>query len=431
MKTPILSVKGTRDFYPEEMAIRNWLYKTAGKVAGSFGYQEYEGPYLESIELYAAKSGDELVNQQSYVFPDRDGNLITLRPELTPTLARMVAKRQRQLVYPLRWWSFGPCWRYERPQKGRSREFFQWNVDLLGVSSPEADAEVVAIVASFFGEVGLSPSQVNIHINDRRLVEAELAAMGVPASDHPTIFRLIDRRDKLSEDEWEAYAGELGISAATLNSLKKMLANEDLWKKSGELTRFFSAMKAMGLSAWVLYDPGIIRGLDYYTGIVFEAQEAQGDIRRAVLGGGRYDNLMEAVGGEPLPAAGFAMGDMVISLILQKHNLLPRNLVLHPASVLVTVFDEESQPASLTLAAELREAGIQVDCYPEAAKLGKQFKYADRAGIRLAVVLGSEEIANGLVAIKDLRTGSQEATPRGEAAAAIRKMLAVGADDPM
>jgi histidyl-tRNA synthetase len=429
MKTPILSVKGTRDFYPEDMAIRNWLYRTAGKVAESFGYQEYEGPFLESIDLYAAKSGDELVNQQSYVFPDRDGNLITLRPELTPTLSRMVAKRQRQLVYPLRWWSFGPCWRYERPQKGRSREFFQWNVDLLGVGTPEADAEIVAIVASFFRQVGLNPNQVNIHINDRRLVEAELSAIGIPDPDHQTIFRLIDRRDKMQEAEWEAYAQELGVSEAALNNLKSLLANEDLWKKSGQLIRFFKAMKAMGLDAWVVYDPGIIRGLDYYTGIVFEAQEAQGDIRRAVLGGGRYDNLMEAVGGEPLAAAGFAMGDMVITLILQKYNLLPSDLPLHPASVLVTVFDEESQPASLALAAELRQAGIYVDCYPEAAKLGKQFKYADRMGIYLAVILGSDEIRNNIVAIKDLGTGAQQTVPRGEATLTIKQMLAREAHD--
>jgi len=423
MKTPIQSVKGTRDFYPEDMAIRTWLHETARKVAESFGYQEYEGPFLESIELYAAKSGDELVNQQSYVFPDRDGDLITLRPELTPTLARMVAKRQRQLVYPLRWWSFGPFWRYERPQKGRSREFFQWNVDLIGVNTPEADAEVVAIVASFFSEVGLNPHQVNIHINDRRLVDAELTELGVPASEHAQIFRLIDRRDKMHEAEWEAYAQEAGVAAHTLDGLKSLLANEALWKKSDQLMRFFTAIEALGLSDWVVYDPGIIRGLDYYTGIVFEAQEAEGEIRRAVLGGGRYDNLMEAVGGDPLPAAGFAMGDMVISLILQKHNLLPGNLSLWPASVLVTVFDDASQPASLALASELRQAGLKVDCYPEAAKLGKQFKYADRIGIRLAVVLGSDEIRNNFVSIKDLSTGAQQTVPRDEVVHAVQHML--------
>jgi len=429
MKTPILPVKGTRDFYPEDMAVRTWLHKTVRKVSESFGYQEWEGPFLESIDLYAAKSGEELVNQQSYVFPDRDGDLITLRPELTPTLARMVAKRQQQLVYPLRWWSFGPFWRYERPQKGRSREFFQWNIDLVGVNSPEADAEIVAIVASFFSEVGLSPAQVNIHVNDRRLVDSELNSLDVPAANHPVIYRLIDRRDKLREAEWETYAQELGVDTQTLTGLKALLANDQLWKKSDQLIRFFNATEAMGLSDWVLYDPGIIRGLDYYTGVVFEAQEAVGDIRRAVLGGGRYDNLMEAVGGEPLPATGFAMGDMVISLILQKHGLVPSSLASYPASVLVTVFDIDTQPASLALATELRRSGLSVDCFPEAAKLGKQFKYADRRGIRLAVVLGSDEIHNNLVSIKDLRTGAQQTAPRTEAAAAIRQMLVTAQQD--
>ncbi len=256
MKTPILPVKGTRDFYPEDMAVRTWLHKTVRKVSESFGYQEWEGPFLESIDLYAAKSGEELVNQQSYVFPDRDGDLITLRPELTPTLARMVAKRQQQLVYPLRWWSFGPFWRYERPQKGRSREFFQWNVDLIGVNSPEADAEIVAIVASFFSEVGLSPEQVNIHVNDRRLVDAELNSLDVPAEKHPAIYRLIDRRDKLREAEWEAYAQELGVDTPTLTGLKALLADDQLWKKSDPLIRFFNAIEAMGLSDWVLIRPG-------------------------------------------------------------------------------------------------------------------------------------------------------------------------------
>jgi histidyl-tRNA synthetase len=411
------------------MAVRTWLHRTVRKVSESFGYQEWEGPFLESIDLYAAKSGEELVNQQSYVFPDRDGDLITLRPELTPTLARMVAKRQQQLVYPLRWWSFGPFWRYERPQKGRSREFFQWNVDLIGVNSPEADAEIVAIVASFFSEVGLSPAQVKIHINDRRLVDSELNSLDIPAAKHPVIYRLIDRRDKLREAEWETYAQELGVDTPTLTGLKALLADDQLWKTSEPLMRFFNAIEAMGLSHWVLYDPGIIRGLDYYTGVVFEAQEAVGDIRRAVLGGGRYDNLMEAVGGEPLPATGFAMGDMVISLILQKHGFLPSNLASYPASVLVTVFDIDTQLASLALAAELRRAGLSVDCFPEAAKLGKQFKYADRLGIRLAVVLGSDEIRNNLVAIKDLSTGAQQSVARSDAANTIRQMLATAQRD--
>ena len=181
MKPTIHPVKGTRDFYPEEMALRNYIYATVRKVSESFGYQEWDAPFLEPIDLYAAKSGEELVSQQSFVFPDRSGDLITLRPELTPSLARVVAQRQKQLVYPLRWWSWGPFWRYEKPQKGRTREFFQWNIDLIGVESPEADAEIAAVGAAFFHAVGLGPDSIRILVNDRRLAERQLAEVGVPA----------------------------------------------------------------------------------------------------------------------------------------------------------------------------------------------------------------------------------------------------------
>jgi len=173
MKNVVQSVKGTRDFYPEQMAVRTWLYETVREVAESFGYQEWEAPLLETLDLYAAKSGEELVKEQSYVFKDRGGDEITLRPELTPSLARLIAQKQQQLTFPLRWWSFGPFWRYERPQKGRTREFFQWNVDMLGPNTPEADAENVAVLATFFQRVGLTPNEVMILVNDRRLIDAQ------------------------------------------------------------------------------------------------------------------------------------------------------------------------------------------------------------------------------------------------------------------
>ncbi len=202
----IPSVKGTRDFYPEQMRVRSWLYRTMRRVSELFGYEEYDGPFLEYLELYAAKSGEELVREQAFVFQDRGGEWITLRPELTPSLARMVARKQRQLTYPLRWWSFGPMWRYERPQKGRSREFFQWNVDLIGANSPEADAELVAIGATFLREAGLHPEEVQILVNNRRLVDAQLERLNIPAEQRPAVLRLIDRRDKMPPQRWESYA---------------------------------------------------------------------------------------------------------------------------------------------------------------------------------------------------------------------------------
>jgi histidyl-tRNA synthetase len=276
MKNVIPSIKGTRDFYPEEMAMRDFLYATMRRVSESFGYQEYDGPFLESIDLYAAKSGEELVKEQSFVFPDRGGDLITLRPELTPTLVRMVAQRQRELVFPLRWWSWGPFWRYERPQKGRTREFFQWNVDIIGAVSPEADAELAAVMATFFKEVGLQPEEVKVLVNNRRLMEAELAKIGIGLDLRAAVFRLIDRRDKLSPADWDSYALETGLRLPQLDGLKKLLADNELWQNSDELVRFFRAVEALGVSDYVVFAPHIIRGLDYYTGTVFEAQEQKG-----------------------------------------------------------------------------------------------------------------------------------------------------------
>ena len=423
MTNIIPPLKGTRDFYPEVMAIRKWLYNTIALVSESFGYQEYDGPFLESLELYAAKSGEELVKDQSFAFADRGGDMITLRPELTPSLARMIAQRQRQLVFPLRWWSYGPFWRYERPQKGRTREFFQWNADLIGADSPEADAELVALIAAFFTRVGLSPDDAVILVNNRRLLDAQLQAVGISVVQKPVVSRWIDRRDKLSAEAWVAYGSEIGLTNSQIDAMQNMLEDKELWQQSEELVRLFSAAQTMGISPYLKFDPGIVRGLDYYTGTVFEAQEARGEIRRAILGGGRYENLVAAVGGDPLPGVGFAMGDVVISLILESKGLVPADVSAYPAAVLVTVFDKELQPASLALASTLRQAGINTNLYPEAAKLPKQFKYADRLGIRLAAVIGPDEAAQELVTLKNLADGSQVTIPASQVPPAIREKL--------
>ncbi len=422
MKNIIQSVKGTREFYPEEMALRNWLYSKIRQVSQSFGYQEYDGPFLETIELYAAKSGEELVKEQSFVFPDRGGNLITLRPELTPSLARLVAQRQNQLIYPLRWWSFGPFWRYEKPQKGRTREFFQWNIDLIGVDCPEGDAELVAIAAEFFKAVGLTSNEVKILINDRRLVDKQLSILGIDdPEEKKKMLNIIDRRDKLSAGEWDAYVLESGFSQDQLDGLKKILDDKELYKSSPEVMRFFEVLKALGVDEYVVYDPRVVRGLDYYTGIVFEARDV-GENARAILGGGHYDNLVEDVGGNPLPAVGFAMGDVVMPIVLEQFGKLPE-LKLYPANVLVTVFDEASQAYSLKIAAKLREAGISVMAYPKAAKIGKQFKYADRLGVRYVIVAGPDECDNETLQVKDMQSGEQTSVKLNEAVASIQKLM--------
>ena len=421
MKTIIQPVKGTREFYPRQMEIRRWLYAKIEEVATQFGYEEWDGPFLEKIDLYAAKSGEELVKEQSFVFPDRSGELIALRPELTPSLARMVAQKQNELVYPLRWWSFGPFWRYEKPQKGRSREFFQWNIDLIGIESAEADAELVAICATFLKSTGITPEQVKIIINHRELIDGELVKLGIDAELKKKIFRLIDRQDKMSAERWKEIALEIGLSQAQLDGIISMLTRKDLWKESAGLCRVFEVLENMGLRDYVDYDPKIIRGLDYYTGIVFEAWDVGGD-GRAVLGGGHYANLIGDVGGNPLGGVGFAMGDMMITLLLEKYGKIPPQATFNK-TVLVTVFDENLMMSSVSFANELRSNGIKTICYPESAKLQKQFKYADRLGIQIAATIGPDEDAAGKVAIKNLKDGTQEVLLKAEAIRKIKEQL--------
>jgi histidyl-tRNA synthetase len=409
MKNIIKSVKGTRDFYPDEMARRDWLVEKLKTASESFGYRRYEGPCLETIELYAAKSGEELVKEQAFVFEDRGGDPITLRPELTPTLARMVANQQNQLVLPLRWWAFGPFWRYERPQKGRTREFYQWNIDLIGSDAVQADAELLAVAANFLKLVGLKSDMVQILVNDRRLMDRKLTEIGISSDTKPDLLRMIDRIDKQPSDVWEKNVADLGLSADQIVSIRALLANTQLWKESEELSLLFEYIKALGVGEYIMYEPKIIRGLDYYTGLVFEAHEVKGEFR-AILGGGHYANLVADVGGQPLPGVGFAMGDVVITLVLEAYGLLPADLS-YPDTVFVTVFNEEMLVESIRLATDVRENGFHV-ILAEPDKLTKQFKLADRLGVKFALVLGPDELANGTIVVKDLGTFEQRSISR-------------------
>ena len=423
MSTKIQPVKGTREFYPEQMALRNFINDKVRAASQAFGYAEWDAPFIETIDLYAAKSGEELVKKQSFVFTDRGGDEVTLRPELTPSLARMIAAKQGELTFPVRWWSFGPFWRYEQPQKGRSREFFQWNIDLLGADSPEADAELIAVAATFLRSVGLEPARATIFVNDRRLINSQFESLGIPPEQRTATLGLIDRRAKMDASKWDENALEIGLSQKQLDDLKSILADFNLWKTSPELTRLFATLDALGVREFVKFDPNITRGLLYYTGIVFEAFDVSGSVRRAILGGGRYDNLLADVGGQPLPATGFAMGDVVIGIVLQEAGLVPE-FVPSPASVLVTVFDDSLRLQSIALAAELRKAGMNTMVYPEPAKLPKQFKYADKMKMRVAVTIGPEEAANVQVAVKNLENGEQVIVSREAAVEVIRKILA-------
>ena len=422
MTNKIRTVKGTREFYPEQMSLRNYLYEKVRAASETFGYQEYDGPFIETIDLYAARSGEELVKKQAFTFEDRGGELVTLRPELTPSLARMIAARQNELTYPLRWWSFGPFWRYEQPQKGRTREFFQWNIDLLGVNAPEADAELIAVAASFLRSVRLSTERAQIHVSNRRLMESQFNILDVPTEKRFDVANLIDRRAKMDSARWDEYALEIGLTQSQLGGLKSLLGNLDLWKQSEELTRTFAALETLGVKEYVKFDPSIMRGLLYYTGTVFEAFDTSGSLKRAILGGGRYDNLLEEVGGQPLPGVGFAMGDVVIGIVLQEAGLLP-DFAPTPAQILVTVFDEKLSPQSYGLAAELREAGMKTIVYPEPAKLPKQFKFADRMKMKVALVLGPDEAEKGSVVVKNLSNGEQVQIQREASVESIKGLL--------
>ena len=411
--TTIQAVKGTRDFYPEQMAFRNWLYAKVRETSQRFGYQEWEAPILERFELYAAKSGEELVNEQSFVLTDRGGDKLVLRPELTPSLARLIAQQQATLTLPARWFSYGPFWRYERPQRGRTREFFQWNIDLLGAEMPAADGEIVSIGAEFLRNLGLTADEVVIRLNNRRLMERKLAEIGVSEDQRIEVFRLIDRRDRMPSDKWADWALDIGLSAGQVDALRDLLANTELWLESEELREVFATAEAFGLADYLLYDAGIVRGLDYYTGPVFEAFDRAGRFR-AIFGGGRYDNLVANVGGDRITGVGFAMGDVIIELVLERAGKRP-DLPVSPSDVLVTLFAAELYPQTVALAARLRAAGLNAEQYLEPERLGKQFRYADRQGIPFVAILGPDEAQTGQVAVKNLVTGDQQSYPLNEA----------------
>jgi histidyl-tRNA synthetase len=417
----IRSVKGTRDFYPKDMAFRRWMFDIIRDVSTRFGYQEYEGPCLEFIDLYAAKSGEELVKEQAFVFSSPGDDMLTLRPELTPTLARMVAQKQYEIPMPLRWWSIGPFWRYENPQRGRTREFYQWNIDLVGTETAAADAEIVAVAATFLKETGLSADKVRIYVNNRRLMDQALSSLAIEQTLRPSVFKVIDKLDKLSEKDWCTYALEAGLTQEQVDGLLTLLNNQDLWQESDELIEFFDLLEGFGIAEYVTYNPKVIRGLDYYTGTVFEAFELGGQ-SRALLGGGRYDNLVSDVGGQRLPGVGFAMGDVVIELVLRDAGVIPGNIEGAP-QVIVTVFNEQMLEESIKISADLRQAGYRTLTYTDVDKLGKQFKFADRLDIPVAVILGPDELQNGQVAIKNLKTREQVTINRNDILCQIDEFL--------
>jgi len=416
--TTFSTLPGFRDFYPEDFAVRAAIFAAWREAARRFGFEEYDGPPLEPLELYIEKSGAEIVHQL-YNFVDKGDRPVALRPEMTPTLARMAGARARSLRKPIRWFSIPQLFRYERTQRGRLREHFQWNVDILGEEDILADAEVLAVALTALQLLGLGAEDVVARINDRRLLERLLLHTGVPAEQLPTVYAVIDKlgREEPSRTR-ERLEVEAGLGEATIGEIFRIFEYGSFEALAGayaavpgvseELDRlgeYFRLLEAMGLGDFVRFDPTIVRGLAYYTGTVFEIFDRAGELR-AVCGGGRYDNLLRAVGGVDLPGVGFGMGDVVLGELLADRGLLPE---YRPRLdyYLIAIRPEE-RPLLLRLGHDLRRAGYSVGYGLHPAGVGRQFKDADALGAERAVILGPDEVARGVAVVKDMKTGAEQ-----------------------
>ena len=406
-------VRGTRDFYPEDMRLRNWLFERFHSAARSHGFEEYDAPVLESEELYTRKAGEEIVGQL-YNFEDKGGRRVALRPEMTPSLARMVMARAGGLALPIKWYSIPQCWRYERTQRGRGREHYQWNVDIWGMNGIEADAELLSVLVQFFDSVGLSSEDLVIRISSRKVLEEVLGSLGLEGEIFAQTCVIVDKMDKLPEDVIEAQLSDLGLASESISTIRSVLGITDLESLSSalasdsealiELQTLFSLCDSYGISDWVSFDASVVRGLAYYTGPVFEAHDKAGNLR-AICGGGRYDKLIGTLGGNDLPATGFGFGDMVVMELLADKGLLPE--LSNGVGEVVFGMGSELRGAAMQVAAKLRSAGRTVDLVLEEKKMKWVFKHAERCGATRLVMVMPDEWAEGKVRIKDLDTGEE------------------------
>ncbi|MGB1468182.1 MAG: histidine--tRNA ligase [Candidatus Thalassarchaeaceae archaeon] len=406
-------VRGTRDFYPEDMRIRNWLFDNFTDAALLHGFDEYDAPVLEHEELYTRKQGEE-ITQQLYNFEDKGDRKVALRPEMTPSLARMVMARAGGLPMPIKWFSIPQCWRYERTQRGRGREHYQWNVDIWGTNEISADAELISILVTFFEGVGLTAKDLVIKISSRKVLEEVLGSLEISEEIFSKTCIIVDKMDKLPVDIIEEQLTELGHNSDAISKIQSIfgiknmdeLANS-LGKESSavsELNSLFDSIDSYGILEWVEFDASVVRGLAYYTGAVFEAHDREGKFR-AICGGGRYDKLLSTLGGKDLPATGFGFGDMVIMELLAEKNLIPE--LISGIEDIVIPLNPELRSASVMVAAALRDTGRTVDLVLEDKKLKWAFKHAERIGADRLVMVMPEEWKSGKVRIKDLQSGEE------------------------
>ena len=414
----IAPVKGTRDFYPPDMAVRNYIVDGWKQVSLRNGFEEYDGPIFEYLKMFQIKSGDEIV-EQLFSLRDRGGRDLALRPEITPTLARMVNQRINALPRPIKWFSVPRLFRAERPQKGRLREFFQWNIDIIGIDQTLADAEIIFTTVDYLRQVGLTPRDVKVRISSRKLLAAILKSYGVPADKLDALYVILDKKAKLPAETFEQLLAEQVPDKNTLDKIvafmivDSMPALEELIKaESDEFVAYqqvkttLATLDAMGVGEFCVYDPSIVRGLAYYTGIVFEVHEAGGELR-AICGGGRYDNLLRDFGGPAISATGMGMGDCVLEILLREKGLLGESVSQKELDYFVAFAEGCGGDTVYRIVAELRARGFSGSfSYKSKAGLSKQFKEASAQNAKKCIIIG-DEFKDHKLAVKDMATGEQ------------------------
>jgi histidyl-tRNA synthetase len=429
------TLPGFREFYPEDLARRNHLFRLWRQTAVAFGFAEYDAPVLEPLELYRRKSGDE-IEQQLFAFTDKGGREVALRPEMTPSVCRLVGAKANTLRRPIKWFSIGEFYRYERMQRGRGRCFFQFNADLFGEPGPEAEVELIALLVQCLRAFGLGAADFTVRVSDRHLWFFFLEALGCDEEQTRALWGAIDKYEKIGAAAFAPYAERFGPleperqerilgflrvkSLAALEETLAPLASERLTARLTDWRRLLGGLEAMGLADFVSVDLGVVRGLAYYTGFVFEAFDKQGDLR-ALAGGGRYDDLVAKLGGPELPAVGFAIGDMTFQLLLEQRGLMPA--IVSAPDVFVVIGGAAERPAALGAVQALRETGWRVEYPLRETGFAKQFKHADQLGARLAVIVGGDEVARGVFKLKDLREGTETEVPADQLLVAVRDRL--------
>ncbi len=420
MKIP--PVKGTRDFYPEEMAVHNWIVDGWKTASIRNGFEEYDGPIFEYLQMYQIKSGEEIV-EQLFSFKDRGERDLAIRPEITPTLARMVNQKINALPKPIKWFSVPRLCRAERPQKGRLREFFQWNIDIIGEDSVLADAEVIFTTVDYLRGLGLTPKDIKVKMSSRKLLAAVLKKLGAPDEKLNSLYALLDKKAKLPPDVFsttlaEQVGGEMAqhiiafMGSQTVTSIENIIkAEEDSELASAikELEDCASWLCRMGISDYCVFDPGIVRGLAYYTGIVFEVHDIKGELR-AICGGGRFDNLLHDFGGPKITATGMGMGDAVLEILLREKGLLDKKIPSRTLDYYVVPIAEEFLNEAVQITAALRAKGFKSAFSYKAAGLSKQLKNASEQNAKFCVIIGDEFKAGNIV-VKDMAAGQQKTIP--------------------